>query len=46
MRGEATEDYDVHMDELLGRPSSGQFSVRTKKNDYIKAAADFAATLS
>ncbi len=34
------------MDELLGRPSSGQFSVRTKKNDYIKAAADFAATLS
>ncbi len=33
------------MDSLLGRPSSGQFSVRTKENDYLKDGADIAATL-
>ncbi len=33
------------MDELLGRPSAGQVSVRTKKNDYIKESAAFAETL-
>ena len=30
------------MDSLLGRPSSGQFSVSTKKNDYIKESVDYA----
>ena len=34
------------MDSLLGRPSSGQFSVRTKDNDYVKEAAELAATLA
>ena len=33
------------MDKLLGRPSAGQFSVRTKENDYIKESAAFAETL-
>lgn len=34
------------MDSLLGRASSGQFSVRTKDNDYVKEAAEVAATLA
>ncbi len=33
------------MDGLLGRPSSGQISIRTKENDYIKESAVFAASL-
>ena len=33
------------MDNLLGRPSAGQISIRTKENDYIKASAAFAETL-
>ena len=33
------------MDKLLGRPSSGQVSIRTKDNDYIKESAAFAKTL-
>ncbi len=33
------------MDSLLGRPSSGQVSIRTKENDYIRESSDFAATL-
>ena len=33
------------MDHLLGRPSSGQISIRTKENDYIRDSADFAASL-
>ena len=33
------------MDSLLGRQSSGQFSVRTKDNDYLKESTDFAKTL-
>lgn len=33
------------MDSLLGRPSSGQVSIRTKENDYIKESALFAETL-
>ncbi len=33
------------MDSLLGRASSGQFSVRTKQNDYIKESAGIAATI-
>ena len=33
------------LDDLLGRPSSGQVSIRTKENDYIKESADFAASL-
>ena len=33
------------MDALLGRPSSGQISIRTKDNDYIGESADFAASL-
>lgn len=33
------------MDKLLGRQSSGQFSVRTKDNDYLKESTDFAKTL-
>jgi hypothetical protein len=33
------------MDMLLGRPSSGQVSIRTKENDYIKESALFAETL-
>ena len=33
------------MDNLLGRPSSGQVSIRTKENDYIKESAAFAETL-
>lgn len=34
------------MDSLLGRPSSGQFSVRTKDTDYVKESADFASTIT
>ncbi len=33
------------MDDLLGRPSKGQISIRTKDNDYVKEAAEFAVTL-
>ena len=33
------------MDSLLGRSSSGQVSIRTKENDYVKESADFAETL-
>ena len=33
------------LDSLLGRRSSGQVSIRTKENDYIKASSDFAKTL-
>ena len=33
------------MDDLLGRASSGQISIRTKDNDYIRESEDFAASL-
>ena len=33
------------MDKLLGRPSAGQISIRTKENDYIQESAAFAKTL-
>ena len=33
------------MDKLLGRPSAGQVSIRTKETDYIKESAAFAETL-
>ncbi len=33
------------MDNLLGRPSAGQVSIRTKENDYIKESSAFAETL-
>ena len=33
------------MDKLLGRPSAGQVSIRTKENDYIKESVAFAETL-
>ena len=33
------------MDKLLGRPSSGQVSIRTKENDYIKESTAFAEKL-
>lgn len=33
------------MDSLLGRPSSGQFSVRTKDNDYAAESARYAKQL-
>ena len=33
------------MDKLLGRPSSGQVSIRTKENDYLKESISFAETL-
>ena len=33
------------MDKLLGRPSAGQVSIRTKENDYIKESSAFAETL-
>ena len=33
------------MDSLLGRQSAGQFSVRTKENDYLKDSTEFAKTL-
>ncbi len=33
------------MDEIPGRPSAGQVSIRTKENDYIKDSAAFAETL-
>lgn len=33
------------MDKLLGRPSAGQVSIRTKENDYIKDSKAFAETL-
>ena len=41
-------DYAVKikaMDQLLGRPSAGQVSIRTKENDYIKDSAAFAESL-
>lgn len=33
------------MDKLLGRPSAGQVSIRTKENDYIRDSRAFAETL-
>lgn len=33
------------MDKLLGRPSAGQVSIRTKENDYIGESRAFAETL-
>ncbi len=33
------------MDSLLLKPSSGQFSVRTKDNDYIKESIEYAKKL-
>lgn len=33
------------LDNLLGRPSAGQVSIRTKENDYIKEGVDYAAAL-
>ena len=33
------------MDKLLGRSSSGQVSIRTKENDYLKESISFAETL-
>ena len=33
------------MDALLGRPSKGQFSVKTKNNDYIKESSEIAKAL-
>ena len=33
------------MDKLLGRPSAGQVSIRTKENDYIKESTAFAEKL-
>ena len=33
------------MDKLLGRPSAGQVSIRTKENDYIKESNAFAEKL-
>ncbi len=33
------------MDILLGRPSAGQVSIRTKENDYIRESTAFAETL-
>ena len=33
------------MDKLLGRPSAGQVSIRTKENDYIGESAAFAESL-
>lgn len=33
------------MDQLLGKPSAGQVSIRTKDNDYIKDSNAFAQTL-
>ncbi|MBR0086191.1 MAG: hypothetical protein IJL98_00440 [Lachnospiraceae bacterium] len=33
------------MDSLLGRQSSGQVSIRTKDNDYVKESVSFAETL-
>ena len=44
----AKRDYSAKikaMDELLGRPSAGQVSIRTKENDYIKDSTAFAETL-
>ena len=44
----AKRDYKAKikaMDELLGRPSAGQVSIRTKENDYIKESAAFAEKL-
>ena len=33
------------MDILLGRPSAGQVSIKTKENDYVKESTSFAKTL-
>ena len=33
------------LDELLGRPSAGQISLKTKEHDFRKDAEDFAKTL-
>lgn len=43
-----TPDYPAKtkaMDSLLGRPSSGQFSVRTRENDYVAESAGIADML-
>ena len=34
------------MDKLLGRPSAGQISIRTKENDYVKDITAFAEKLA
>ncbi|MGX8715318.1 MAG: hypothetical protein ACSW8A_06160 [Lachnospiraceae bacterium] len=34
------------MDKLLGRPSAGQISIRTKENDYVKDSTAFAEKLA
>lgn len=34
------------MDKLLGRPSQGEYSIRTKKNDYVKDSKKIATFLS
>ena len=36
------EDKIKAMDEILGRPSAGQISLRTKENDYLKDIEIFA----
>ena len=44
----ARHDYKAKikaMDKLLGRPSAGQVSIRTKENDYIRESNDFAEML-
>ena len=33
------------LDDLLGRPSAGQISLKTKEHDFLKDAEDFAKTL-
>ena len=33
------------LDEILGRPSAGQVSLKTKDHDFLKDAEDFAKTL-
>jgi hypothetical protein len=33
------------LDEILGRPSAGQVSLKTKDRDFLKDAEDFAKTL-
>lgn len=44
----AKHDYTAKikaMDKLLGRPSAGQVSIRTKENDYMRESAAFAEML-
>jgi hypothetical protein len=33
------------LDDLLGRPSAGQISLKTKEHDFRKDAEEFAKTL-